>query len=77
MKSFDRFDLRTCTGFMACLVLAFALVACSVSETPVRAENGDADEGESATTGAGGKVLAIVAGEEITEAEVEEVVARP
>jgi len=75
MKSFDRFDLRTCTGFMACLVLAFALVACSVSETPVRAENSDADEGESATTGAGGKVLAIVAGEEITEAEVEEVVA--
>jgi protein-disulfide isomerase len=75
MKSFDRIDLRTCTGFMGCLVLAFALVACSVSETPVRAEKSDADEAQSKTTESGGKVLAIVAGEEITEAEVEEVVA--
>ena len=75
MISFDRFDLRTCTGFMACLVLAFALVACSVSETPVRAENSDGAEAESGTTGAGSKVLAIVAGEEITEAEVEETMA--
>ncbi|MGB5878686.1 MAG: thioredoxin domain-containing protein [Thermoanaerobaculia bacterium] len=75
MKSFDRFDLRRCTGFMGCLVLAFALVACSVSETPIRAEKSDGAEAESGTTDAGGKVLAIVAGEEITEAEVEEVVA--
>ena len=75
MKSFDRFDLRTCTGFMGCLVLAFALVACSVSETPVRAEKSDGAEAEAETTVAGGKVLATVAGEEITEAEVEEVVA--
>ena len=75
MKSFDRFDLRMCTGFMACLVLVFALVACSVSETPVRAENTDGAEAESDTTGAGSKVLATVAGEEITEAEVEEAMA--
>jgi protein-disulfide isomerase len=60
---------------MACLVLAFALVACSVSETPVRAEKSDTAEADTDTTGAGGKVLAIVAGEEITEAEVEELVA--
>lgn len=75
MKSFDSFDLRTCTGFMCCLVLALALVACSVSETPLRAENNDQVETESGSTGDGGKVLAIVAGEEITEAEVEESVA--
>lgn len=75
MKSFDRFNLRTYTGFMGCLVLALALVACSVSETPVRAEKNDQAEAESGTNGDGGKVLAIVAGEEITEAEVEEAVA--
>jgi protein-disulfide isomerase len=70
MKSFAKFDLRTCTGFMSCLVLAIALLACSVSETPVRAEN--TDEAETDTDG---KVLAIVAGEEITAADVEEAVA--
>jgi hypothetical protein len=60
---------------MGCLVLALALVACSVSETPVRAEKNDQAQAESGTTGDSGKVLAIVAGQEITEAEVEETVA--